>query len=180
VFPSNAQPFQRLLEDEVSSGGCAGDSVCPTLKHCSKLFIYLYKMATDSFDRQGYYGTSGPPAPVKALTDLKLHSVNPSHPASFSSSSDMVVIHPGAVLAMLDLLPSLAVANILQLLVNSERNQQVLCEACLHQRLLQRCSQALGDEDHPLHPPLQRMFERLASQALQPIALRYQHRVQVF
>ncbi|PWA17023.1 hypothetical protein CCH79_00013243 [Gambusia affinis] len=214
VFPSNAQPFQRLLEDEASSAGCAGESVCPTLKHCSKLFIYLYKMATDSFDsraeqvppclthetslpspwgtpalarkRHGYYGTSGSSAPVKALTDLKLHLVNPSHPASFSSSSDMVVIHPGAVLAMLDLLPSissesqpehaldlqLAVANILQLLVNSERNQQVLCEACLHQRLLQRCSQALGDEDHPLHPPLQRMFERLASQALQPVALR--------
>lgn len=71
----------------------------------------------------------------------------------------------------------LAVANILQLLVNSERNQQVLCEACLHQRLLQRCSQALGDEDHPLHPPLQRMFERLASQALHPMALRYTDRV---
>lgn len=68
----------------------------------------------------------------------------------------------------------LAVANILQLLVNSERNQQVLCEACLHQRMLQRCSQALADEDHPLHPPLQRMFERLASQALQPVVLRYQ------
>lgn len=67
----------------------------------------------------------------------------------------------------------LAVANILQLLVNSDRNQQVLCEACLHQRLLLRCSHALGDEDHPLHPPLQRMFERLASQALQPMALRY-------
>lgn len=66
----------------------------------------------------------------------------------------------------------LAVANILQLLVNSDRNQQVLCEACLHQRLLLRCSHALGDEDHPLHPPLQRMFERLASQALQPMALR--------
>lgn len=51
MFPSNAQPFQRLLEDEAAPGGCAGDSVCPTLKHCSKLFIYLYKMATDSFDR---------------------------------------------------------------------------------------------------------------------------------
>lgn len=73
----------------------------------------------------------------------------------------------------------LAVANILQLLVNSERNQQVLCEACLHQRLLQRCSQALGDEDHPLHPPLQRMFERLASQALQPMALRYTARLRI-
>lgn len=73
----------------------------------------------------------------------------------------------------------LAVANILQLLVNSERNQQVLCEASLHQRLLQRCSQALADEDHPLHPPLQRMFERLASQALQPMALRYRTRFTV-
>lgn len=51
VFPSNAQPFQRLLEEESAPGGCVGDSVCPTLKHCSKLFIYLYKMATDSFDR---------------------------------------------------------------------------------------------------------------------------------
>uniref|UniRef100_H3DD36 WD repeat and FYVE domain containing 3 n=1 Tax=Tetraodon nigroviridis TaxID=99883 RepID=H3DD36_TETNG len=212
VFPSNAQPFQRLLEDEATTGGCAGDSVCPTLKHCSKLFIYLYKMATDSFDsraeqvppclthetslpspwgtpalarkRHGYYGTTGSTAPVKALSDLKLHVANTSHPISSSSLADTVVIHPGAVLAMLDLLPSvssdsqpehaldlqLAVANI-QLLVNSDRNQQVLCEACLHQRLA-RCSHALGDEDHPLHPPLQRMFERLASQALQPMALR--------
>ncbi|XP_024909182.1 WD repeat and FYVE domain-containing protein 3 isoform X1 [Cynoglossus semilaevis] len=186
VFPSNAQPFQRLLEDDCAPGGCAGDSVCPTLKSCSKLFIYMYKMATDSFDRHGYYGTSGPPAPVKALTDLKLHLSNPIHIAGSSSSSELVVIHPGAVLAMLDLLPSvcsdsqpehaldlqLAVANILQLLVNSERNQQLLCDASLHQRLLQRCSHALSDEEHPLHPPLQRMFERLASQALQPMVLR--------
>ncbi|KAG9355118.1 hypothetical protein JZ751_001831 [Albula glossodonta] len=47
VLPSNAQPFQRLLEDEPAPG----DGVCPRLRHCSKLFIYLYKMATDSFDR---------------------------------------------------------------------------------------------------------------------------------
>ncbi|CAB1322462.1 unnamed protein product, partial [Coregonus sp. 'balchen'] len=206
VFPSNAQPFLRLLEDDgVVAGGGAGDSVCPTLKHCSKLFIYLYKMATDSFDRYVVRGQVPPPADsrdppcrppgarqhspgrgVRALTDLnlKLHLANSS--SSSSSSSDSVVIHPGAGLAMLDLLASvssdsqpehaldlqLAVANILQQLVHSERNQQILCEAGLHSRLLQRCSQALGDEEHPLHPPLQRMFERLASQALQPMALR--------
>lgn len=58
--------------------------------------------------RHGYYGTSGPPAPVKALTDLKLHLTNSSHPISSSSSTDMVVIHPGAVLAMVDLLPSVS------------------------------------------------------------------------
>lgn len=58
--------------------------------------------------RHGYNGTSGPPAPVRALTDLKLHLANPSFPAPPSSSSDTVVIHPGAVLAMLDLLPSIS------------------------------------------------------------------------
>lgn len=47
VFPSNTQLFQRLLEDDLISL----DSVSPTLRHCSKLFIYLYKVATDSFDR---------------------------------------------------------------------------------------------------------------------------------
>lgn len=47
-----------------------------------------------------------------------------------------------------------------------------MCEAGLHARLLQRCSAALADEDHSLHPPLQRMFERLASQALEPMVLR--------
>ncbi|KAF5905608.1 WD repeat and FYVE domain-containing protein 3 isoform X6, partial [Clarias magur] len=176
AMASNAQVFQKLLEDEAVSE----ESVCPQLAHCAKLFVYLYKMATDSFDRHGYHGSSST-APTKNLTDLKLHLGNPSLHAS-----DPVVIHAGAVLAVLDLLASissdsepenalelqLAVANMLQLLVHSERNQQVLCESGLPSRLLQRCSCAMSDEEHPLHPPLQRTFERLASQNLQPMALR--------
>ncbi|XP_015131950.1 WD repeat and FYVE domain-containing protein 3 isoform X1 [Gallus gallus] len=206
VFPSNTQLFQRLLEDDL----IALDSVSPTLRHCSKLFIYLYKVATDSFDsraeqippcltnetslpspwgtpalsrkRHAYHSVSTPPVcPQKNIPDVKLQTGSTS-----MQSSDAVVIHPGAMLAMLDLLASvgstthpehaldlqLAVANILQSLVHTERNQQVMCEAGLHARLLQRCSAALADEDHSLHPPLQRMFERLASQALQPMVLR--------
>ncbi|XP_026951664.1 WD repeat and FYVE domain-containing protein 3 isoform X7 [Sagmatias obliquidens] len=206
VFPSNTQPFQRLLEEDV----ILMDSVSPTLRHCSKLFIYLYKVATDSFDsraeqippcltsesslpspwgtpalsrkRHAYHSVSTPPVyPPKNVADLKLHVATSS-----LQSSDAVIIHPGAMLSMLDLLASvgsvtqpehaldlqLAVANILQSLVHTERNQQVMCEAGLHARLLQRCSAALADEDHSLHPPLQRMFERLASQALEPMVLR--------
>ncbi|XP_075798842.1 WD repeat and FYVE domain-containing protein 3 isoform X1 [Microtus pennsylvanicus] len=206
VFPSNTQPFQRLLEEEATSA----DSVAPTLRHCSKLFIYLYKVATDSFDsraeqippcltsesslpspwgtpalsrkRHAFHCVSTPPVyPAKGVADLKLDLTSSPLP-----SSDAVIIHPGAMLAMLDLLASvgsvtqpehaldlqLAVANILQSLVHTERNQQVMCEAGLHARLLQRCSAALADEDHSLHPPLQRMFERLASQALEPMVLR--------
>ncbi|XP_047573833.1 WD repeat and FYVE domain-containing protein 3 isoform X8 [Lutra lutra] len=206
VFPSNTQPFQRLLEEDVISV----DTVSPTLQHCSKLFIYLYKVATDSFDsraeqippcltsesslpspwgtpalsrkRHAYHSVSTPPVyPPKNVADLKLHVATTS-----LQSSDAVIIHPGAMLAMLDLLASvgsvtqpehaldlqLAVATILQSLVHTERNQQVMCEAGLHARLLQRCSAALADEEHSLHPPLQRMFERLASQALEPMVLR--------
>ncbi|XP_043915423.1 WD repeat and FYVE domain-containing protein 3 [Protopterus annectens] len=205
VLPSNSQPFQRLLEED-----CVGmDSVSVTLRHCSKIFIYLYKMATDSFDSRAEQippcltnETSlpspwGTPAlsrksrhayhtvpfvcPTKNMIDTKLQPGNAS-----LLSTDSVVIHSGAVLVILDLLPAinseahpeqaldlqLAVANILQSLVHAERNQQILCEAGLHARLLQRCSAALADEDHPLHPPLQRTFERLASQALQPMVLR--------
>ncbi|KAM9447222.1 WD repeat and FYVE domain-containing protein 3 isoform 4-T5 [Clarias gariepinus] len=176
AMASNGQVFQKLLEDEAVSE----ESVCPQLAHCAKLFVYLYKMATDSFDRHGYHSSSST-APTKNLTDLKLHLGNPSLHAS-----DPVVIHAGAVLAVLDLLASissdsepenalelqLAVANMLQLLVHTERNQQVLCESGLPSRLLQRCSCAMSDEEHPLHPPLQRTFERLASQNLHPMALR--------
>ncbi|KAH0615815.1 hypothetical protein JD844_026358 [Phrynosoma platyrhinos] len=205
IFPSNTQPFQRLLEDDLISM----DSVSPTLRHCGKLFIYFYKVATDSFDsradqippcltnesslpspwgtpalprkRHAYHSVSTPPVfPSKNSADLKVHKGNVP-----LQSSDAVIIHPGAMLSMLDLLVSvgstiqpehaldlqLAVANILQSLVHSERNQQVMCEAGLHARLLQRCSAALADEDHSLHPPLQRMFERLASQALEPMVL---------
>lgn len=178
VFPSNTSPFQRLLEE----GAVPVDSVSPTLRHCSKLFIYLYKVATDSFDRHAFHCVSTPPMyPAKGVTDLKLQVTSSPLP-----SSEAVIIHPGAMLAMLDLLASvgsvtqpehaldlqLAVANILQSLVHTERNQQVMCEAGLHARLLQRCGAALADEDHSLHPPLQRMFERLASQALEPMVLR--------
>lgn len=98
VFPSNTQPFQRLLEEDMISI----DSVSPTLQHCSKLFIYLYKVATDTFDRHAYHSVSTPPSyPPKNATDLKLHVATSSFP-----SSDAVVIHPGAMLAMLDLLAS--------------------------------------------------------------------------
>ena len=38
--------------------------------------------------------------------------------------------------------------------------------------LLSCCSKALEDESHPLHPPVQSMFERLAAQALEPRDLR--------
>lgn len=99
---------------------------------------------------------------------------------------DPVVVHPGVVLAIWRLLPSihhnehsqvaltlqLFAAEILKSLVRSERNQQVMCEAGLPGQLLEFGSVALEDETHPLHQPLQYMLERLAAQGLEPKDLR--------
>ena len=48
-----------------------------------------------------------------------------------------------------------------------------MCEAGLPQQILDRFEAALVTEEHTLHAPLQRMFERLASQSLTPTVLRY-------
>ena len=64
-------------------------------------------------------------------------------------------------------------SEILKSLVRSERNQQVMCEAGLPGQLLAIGRLALEDETHPIHPPLQYMFERLAAQTLEPRDLRY-------
>lgn len=59
-----------------------------------------------------------------------------------------------------------------QSLVRTEHNQQLMCEVGLAGDLLSRCEKALVNERHPLHPPLQYIFERLAAQAIHPRDLR--------
>ncbi|XP_071954048.1 WD repeat and FYVE domain-containing protein 3-like isoform X2 [Antedon mediterranea] len=125
------------------------------------------------------------PQPLKATLSLSStktsissgHHQPPPHPT---------IVHPGAVISLLDLLPAINntdskklglalqmhTTTVIQDLVKSERNQQVMCEAGLPQRLLYICNVALADEEHPLHMNLQHTLERLASQSLEPKDLR--------
>lgn len=64
-------------------------------------------------------------------------------------------------------------AGLLKTLLRPERNQQILCDSGMPHELLSHASAALADESHPLHHPLQHMFERLASQSLTPRDLRW-------
>jgi hypothetical protein len=59
-------------------------------------------------------------------------------------------------------------AEVMKSLMKKERNQQVMCEAGLPHELLSHCEVSLYNEAHPLHPPLQYVFERLAAQSLTP------------
>ncbi|KAJ4438847.1 hypothetical protein ANN_14800 [Periplaneta americana] len=110
-----------------------------------------------------------------------VNSLNLTPPAP-----DPIIVHPGVVVAMLHLLPSIYhsqetqvsltlqmyASEVLKSLVRSEHNQQVMCEAGLPGQLLSVGKMALEDETHPLHPPLQYMLERLAAQTLEPRDLR--------
>lgn len=99
--------------------------------------------------------------------------------------SEALIVHPGAVTALLHLVPSLqapdalqtasiqyAMCELIKSLMRGERNQQVMCEAGMPHELLTRCHVALADELHPLHTTLQFIFERLAAQSLMPRDLR--------
>ncbi|NXI37689.1 WDFY4 protein, partial [Galbula dea] len=99
---------------------------------------------------------------------------------------DCSITHPGAVCVMVRLLPKLykeghsrlsleiqsAVVDHIQSLVKSEKSRQVMCGSGLLSTIITSCQDAFCNESHPLHLPLTRVFEKLASQAIEPDVLR--------
>uniref|UniRef100_A0A8D2AKB2 WDFY family member 4 n=1 Tax=Sciurus vulgaris TaxID=55149 RepID=A0A8D2AKB2_SCIVU len=107
-------------------------------------------------------------------------------PEERMDEGDAVIMHPGMVCIMVKLLPRLyhedhpqlseeiqcSMASHLQSLVKSEKNRQVLCEAGMLRTLMTSCRWALSTSSNPLHSHLIRIFEKLASQAIEPEVLR--------
>ncbi|XP_052533656.1 WD repeat- and FYVE domain-containing protein 4 isoform X2 [Tympanuchus pallidicinctus] len=99
---------------------------------------------------------------------------------------DCVIVNPGAVCVMVRLLPKLyreghsqisqeiqrAVADHIQSLVKSEKSRQVMCGSGLLSTIITSCQDAFRNESHPLHLSLTRVFEKLASQSIEPDVLR--------
>ncbi|XP_038062031.1 WD repeat and FYVE domain-containing protein 3-like isoform X2 [Patiria miniata] len=207
---SNTEPFHNLFDI-----GGNPDHISDGLRSSCLLLRCLYDTAIDAFSSKSAQTPINSPASSHhvhdAFTPLPTPPSSPGKPRSTvrrlsprsagasppSASSPLspsappppnhpTIVHPGAVLALLDLLPSVQcerdrklalrlqmhIADVIQDLVKSERNQQVMCENGLPQRLLHLASAALADEEHPLHSNLQHMLERLASQALEPKDLR--------
>uniref|UniRef100_A0A663EJC4 WDFY family member 4 n=1 Tax=Aquila chrysaetos chrysaetos TaxID=223781 RepID=A0A663EJC4_AQUCH len=98
---------------------------------------------------------------------------------------DCAIVNPGAVCVMVRLLPKLykkghselsqeiqcAVVDHIQFLVKSEKSRQVMCGSGLLSTVLTSCQDAFRNKSHPLHLPLTRVFEKLASQAIEPDVL---------
>ncbi|XP_043249922.1 WD repeat and FYVE domain-containing protein 3 isoform X1 [Colletes gigas] len=171
------------------------DAMPKTLAYACLLLRLLYDVALDSFDKPNLagLGTRSPSHKQNSVEQQKsfdspgsgkrtvINSLNLNPPAP-----EPIVVHPGIVVGMLHLLPSISeatnlqmalalqlyVAEIIKSLVRSERNQQIMCEAGMAGELLLVGRIALQDETHPLHQPLQYIIERLAAQSLEPRDLR--------
>lgn len=178
--------FYRLPED-----------IPPTLSYATVVYRLLYDIALDLFDKPnattGILSIKSPSLSRQSSCDPQannlntiggkrstVNSLNLSPPAP-----DPIIVHPGVVVAMLQLLPCITdedkklalslqyyIAEIIKSLMRCERNQQVMCDSGFVGYLLAIGSLPLQNEDHPLHCPLQYMLERLAAQALEPTDLR--------
>lgn len=166
-----------------------------TLAYACLCMRLLYDVALDAFDKPSFanVGLRSPSHKQNSIEHQKsldspgcgrrstVNSLNLTPPAP-----EPVVVHPGIVVGMLHLLPSISepadpqyalgfqlfIAEVIKSLVRSERNQQVMCETGMAGELLSMGRVALQDETHPLHQPLQYIMERLAAQSLEPKDLR--------
>lgn len=66
-----------------------------------------------------------------------------------------------------------SLASHLQSLVKFEKNRQIMCEAGMLRVLMTSCRGVLASGSGSLHSHLVRIFEKLASQAIEPDVLRY-------
>ncbi|CAH1111054.1 unnamed protein product [Psylliodes chrysocephalus] len=165
------------------------EEISPSLAYTTIVYRLLYDLSLDLFDKSfntNIFSIKSPPmsreSSIQGDSNGKrtVNTLNLSPPAP-----DPIIVHPGVVVCMLQLLPcikddhfemylslQLFIAEIIKSLVRSERNQQVMCDKNFANYLLTIGSEPLQNENHPLHNSLQYMLERLAAQAIEPKDLR--------
>ena len=105
----------------------------------------------------------------------------------FPSPPEPVIVHSAIVNVMLQLLPTLIVGDcvnsysialqayvseVIQSLLRSEKNQQMMCDIGFLSQVLVICKAPLEDDSHALHNSFQYLLERLAGQKMEPSDLR--------
>ncbi|XP_067828723.1 WD repeat- and FYVE domain-containing protein 4 [Heptranchias perlo] len=196
----------RKYEEFLKLAHNSTEDILPSLKKCVKIFDFLDRMAKDTLSspcstqhigealsrkHSESCNQSDVPEMAGSRHDVSNITEDPSEQLFAADpedrfAADPVIVHPGAICVMMDLLPNInseeipqlslelqyAVANYILSLVKSDRNRQVMCGSGLLTVLVNRCKEALADNCNPLHLPLIRIFEKLACQAIEPSILR--------
>ncbi|XP_067876782.1 WD repeat- and FYVE domain-containing protein 4 isoform X2 [Heterodontus francisci] len=197
----------RKFEEFLTLAHNSTEDIPPSVKKCVKLFDFLDRMAKDTLpspcstqqsredlppNHSELNNANDVPEITGSRHDVSNTTEEPSEQLLNADpedrfSPDPVLVHPGAICVMMDLLPNInceeipelslelqyAVADYVLSLVKSERNRQAMCESGLLTILVNRCKEALADNSIPLHLPLIRVFEKLACQAIDPPILRH-------
>ncbi|XP_018577977.1 WD repeat and FYVE domain-containing protein 3 [Anoplophora glabripennis] len=168
------------------------DKLPASLAYIAVIYRLLYDLALDLFDKpnvnSNIFSIKSPPLSRESSIQGENYNGKRSNVNSLNlnpPAPDPIIVHPGVVVCMLQLLPcikseqigsylslQLFISEIIKSLVRSERNQQVMCDKGFAGYILSIGSSPLQNEDHPLHGPLQYMLERLAAQAVEPTDLR--------
>ncbi|GMT24191.1 hypothetical protein PFISCL1PPCAC_15488, partial [Pristionchus fissidentatus] len=134
------------------------------------LIRLLFNMALDNYE--------------KPASDVSF-STNDSLEDSFITWTSSLLVHPGAILSLLHLIPSiesidkkwtlatrLYVTLLVKSLLRPERNQQLMCQLEMPRHLLSVCSSVFLLPSHILLPHLHYLLERLSYQSMAPSQLR--------
>ncbi|XP_059025625.1 WD repeat- and FYVE domain-containing protein 4 isoform X3 [Mustela lutreola] len=187
---TKARPFADLLSVAFTSTS----PFPPKIQSCLQILSFLDSMASGTLHLRRDLKES-PRAGQDPVVNAQKEEAGRDAQGNFKQwpdleervdEGDAVIMHPGVLCIMVRLLPRLyhadhpqlsqeiqcSMASHIQSLVKSEKNRQVMCEAGMLRTLMASCRRALTTSSSPLHSGLIRIFEKLASQAIEPDVLR--------
>uniref|UniRef100_A0A8C0ERL9 DUF4704 domain-containing protein n=1 Tax=Bubo bubo TaxID=30461 RepID=A0A8C0ERL9_BUBBB len=173
----------RTFAEFLDAAFCSSEPLPMWLKNCIWILHFLDHMVKGTIHMESYCKERKPEMGEASRDDQEGFQAQEE-----GEMGDCAIVHPGAVCVMVRLLPKLykeghsqlsqeiqcAVVDHIQSLVKSEKSRQVMCGSGLLSAIITSCQDAFRNESHPLHLPLTRVFEKLASQAIEPDVLRYQ------
>ncbi|KFV04358.1 WD repeat- and FYVE domain-containing protein 4, partial [Tauraco erythrolophus] len=191
----------RTFAEFLDAAFCSSEPFPMWLKNCIWILNFLDHMVKGTLHLESYFKERKPEMGEASRDDQEGPQGQEERPGNKLPISayrlwgspeekwekrDCVIVHPGAVCVMVRLLPKLykeghsqlsqeiqcAVVDHIQSLVKTEKSRQVMCGSGLLSTILTSCQDAFHNESHPLHLPLTRVFEKLASQAIEPNVLR--------
>ncbi|PAV81676.1 hypothetical protein WR25_17284 isoform D [Diploscapter pachys] len=122
----------------------------------------------------------------KMASDVTWSAVDSSLEDCIVSWTSSILVHPGAVLSILTLLPGIQseeikwtvaaqyyCALLLKALFKPERTQQIMCQVDMPKHLLTIASKLFLSENHLLLQPFYYLLERLSYHSMQPSQLRH-------
>uniref|UniRef100_A0A8B9MDM2 WDFY family member 4 n=1 Tax=Accipiter nisus TaxID=211598 RepID=A0A8B9MDM2_9AVES len=176
----------RTFAEFLDAAFCSSEPFPMWLKNCIWILNFLDHMVKGTLHLKSYFKETKP-----EMGEGEASRDDQEGPQSYVSFScrwemgDCTIVNPGAVCVMVRLLPKLykkghsqlsqeiqcAVVDHIQFLVKSEKSRQVMCGSGLLSTVITSCQDAFRNKCHPLHLPLTRVFEKLASQAIEPDVL---------